>query len=372
MSIQLAGLGRDDNGEEFDDPYSEYEQEQSRRSSLLGTPDPNEDAAVKRNKCLLITAFLTFSLFAVAEMIGGIAGNSLSLIEDAATMLVDAATYGFNYYAEVKKKGAPRRTVLKYEIVPPAFSVVALILTTGFITYLATDSLFPDEPCTRSPAGHGLCRLVVAGSVNPSVYSNDTVAPAWSDCEETCRSADDAQCRFWQWNASSSQCLLMRDAADNCGAAFADPALESGTCDEPPEGANILVMWIFSGTNLVLDFVNLYTFSLDARKKRAEIKASGRPDPESNANMLSAFTHIVIDTMRSLAVMVAAASASILGVDSGKADAVCALTVTAITMLSTLPLFKVLRSKLKDLARCKHEQPMMPNNVFDDVTVGDV
>jgi len=49
---------------------------------------------------------------------------------------------------------------------------------------------------------------------------------------------------------------------------------------------------------------------------------SGRPDPEANANMMSAFTHIVIDTMRSLAVMVAAAASSVFGVDPGKADAV--------------------------------------------------
>ena len=53
---------------------------------------------------------------------------------------------------------------------------------------------------------------------------------------------------------------------------FPDPTADSsGTCAEPEEGANVLVMWVFSGTNLVLDFVNLYTFSVAARKKRAEI-----------------------------------------------------------------------------------------------------
>ena len=51
---------------------------------------------------------------------------------------------------------------------------------------------------------------------------------------------------------------------------------------------------------------------------------------------------------------------------------VCALCVTGITLLSTFPLFNLLRKKLKELSRVKTEQPRMPNNVFDAVDSGDV
>ena len=34
--------------------------------------------------------------FAIAEVIAALVGNSLSLLGDAATMIVDALTYGFN------------------------------------------------------------------------------------------------------------------------------------------------------------------------------------------------------------------------------------------------------------------------------------
>ena len=45
---------------------------------------------------LLSIALGSFLLFAIAEMIAAVAGNSLSLMGDAATMLVDSATYGLN------------------------------------------------------------------------------------------------------------------------------------------------------------------------------------------------------------------------------------------------------------------------------------
>jgi hypothetical protein len=43
---------------------------------------------IKRNKTVLLVVFVSFFLFAVAEVLGGIFGNSLALASDAATMIV--------------------------------------------------------------------------------------------------------------------------------------------------------------------------------------------------------------------------------------------------------------------------------------------
>eukprot|EP00035_Acanthoeca_spectabilis_P009685 m.170927 g.170927 ORF g.170927 m.170927 type:complete len:201 (-) comp14803_c0_seq6:1776-2378(-) len=104
------------------------------------------EAAVtrKRNKRVLGVAFVTFFLFAVAEVLGGLLGHSLALASDASTMLVDAVTYILNLYAEHKKAKATPRGVLLYELVSPTFSVVALIATTIYILVAAIQELHPD------------------------------------------------------------------------------------------------------------------------------------------------------------------------------------------------------------------------------------
>ena len=54
---------------------------------------------------VLLFAFLSFFLFAVAEIFGAWFSHSLSLLGDATTMIVDSVTYLFNMYAEYKKPG---------------------------------------------------------------------------------------------------------------------------------------------------------------------------------------------------------------------------------------------------------------------------
>ena len=48
---------------------------------------------------LLVFSFLSFSAFAVAEVIYALAANSLSMLGDSASMIVDAITYGMNLAA---------------------------------------------------------------------------------------------------------------------------------------------------------------------------------------------------------------------------------------------------------------------------------
>ena len=48
---------------------------------------------------LLVVAFLSFAGFAAAEVVFALAARSLSMLGDAASMIVDACTYGLNLAA---------------------------------------------------------------------------------------------------------------------------------------------------------------------------------------------------------------------------------------------------------------------------------
>ncbi|KAJ1422997.1 hypothetical protein B484DRAFT_452074 [Ochromonadaceae sp. CCMP2298] len=94
------------------------------------------------NKAVLGIICSLFALFVVAEIIGALASNSLSLLGDAAAMSVDVFTYLTNMYAEgVKAQGneISHSTRMLHEVYIPAFSVAALIGIAIYITVEALD-----------------------------------------------------------------------------------------------------------------------------------------------------------------------------------------------------------------------------------------
>ena len=50
------------------------------------------DEQIRSNQLILFVTMVTFALFVVAEIIGAIASNSLSLLGDAAAMSIDVIT----------------------------------------------------------------------------------------------------------------------------------------------------------------------------------------------------------------------------------------------------------------------------------------
>jgi Co/Zn/Cd efflux system component len=92
---------------------------------------------VRSNQTVLCVTAVGFLLFVVAEIIGALAGHSLSLLGDAAAMSVDVFTYFCNMYAEnVKARfgSIDRTTRLIIEVYIPSFSVTALM---GVSIYVA-------------------------------------------------------------------------------------------------------------------------------------------------------------------------------------------------------------------------------------------
>lgn len=131
-----------------------------RDSSPPGTQDGAADPLVESSlvtrccgtanqRTLWVLAALTLS-FASAQTVAALAANSLTLLGDSATMLLDGVTYVVNLYAASRRGSGPeaaRRAELM-EVRAAAFSVAALLLMTAL---LAVDAL--GRVCC-SAAGH--------------------------------------------------------------------------------------------------------------------------------------------------------------------------------------------------------------------------
>ena len=101
---------------------------------------------------------------------------------------------------------------------------------------------------------------------------------------------------------------------------------------------------------------------------RERYKTKKAADSKDNLNMLSAFTHVIIDTLRSLAVMVAALLASVFGFDPDRADAIAAVVCSVLTFVSTFPLFAGLMQKGRKLQRLQRSAANRANEIANHST----
>jgi len=146
---------------------------------------------------------------------------------------------------------------------------------------------------------------------------------------------------------------------------------------------NGTIMFVFSVINLLIDVLSLFFFARvnallgfktiehpgyhDVIEQEATQIMEGQQNSQtatinllsdngedhrnqSNTNMCSAYTHVIADTMRSIAVMLAAIlSQSNKNISSEVADAWAAILVSAIIFFSILPLLKGLQQKYHQL-----------------------
>lgn len=105
------------------------------------------DAGVSR--ALRIALILT-SIFLVAEVIGGIASNSLALLADAGHMLTDVGALAFSLFVAwlARQPATPRRTYgyLRFEILAALLNGAALLAVSALIIWEAIGRLRAPEP----------------------------------------------------------------------------------------------------------------------------------------------------------------------------------------------------------------------------------
>lgn len=138
-------------------------------------------------------------------------------------------------------------------------------------------------------------------------------------------------------------------------------SIDTLTHEPAQDDVSLTIMLIFSAGNLILDIVNVtcfaraqLNFGMDLmRKENAVIRDSWRStestpllrlqnhdDVAVNLNLCSAWTHVCADTMRSAAVLVAAAVAVLFHLEPDIADSWAAVAVSVIILVSLIPLLQ--------------------------------
>jgi len=108
---------------------------------------------------------------------------------------------------------------------------------------------------------------------------------------------------------------------------------------------------VFASVNLAIDIMSMFFFARVNKLFGYDTTDSSdyseiQSTPRSNTNMCSAYTHVIADTLRSIAVMIAALlSLENESVNSEVADASGACVVSVLIFLSVLPLVKGLFQK---------------------------
>mmetsp|Transcript_47149 Transcript_47149/g.57064 ORF Transcript_47149/g.57064 Transcript_47149/m.57064 type:complete len:337 (-) Transcript_47149:57-1067(-) len=255
----------------------------------LSQNDQEDNDEGPTNEFLLVTALISFLSIATIQTFFAILGHSRALLGDSIAMFIAAFTYGFNLYAERNKHIAKsRREELLLEIVPPIISVTTLGVISAFITYEAIVHLLVIRHSHKGPKPN--LRLMFGFSL----------------------------------------ANLFMDVFNVCCFARAKHAMGfSVEQEEGKEGAGD-------------DSVHL----ISAGKESTN---TGVGEGQVNLNMCSAYTNIVADTLRSLAVMFAAAVAWTTDVDAKEADSAAAIIVSIIIVFSLVPLYRGIRLNMEEL-----------------------
>lgn len=266
----------------------------------------NSTTTKPSNRALLQVAASSFLIFVILEIAGALKSNSLSLLGDAIAMSVDVFTYFTNLYAEGTKDNLSSRNIFNRvvnEIGIPSFSVVCLLAVTIYITMDAVKVLQNPPEKNDVPVLYlyvfSLLNLLIDLVCGAFFFLRgkevffEPVVPLPLISLEVSLDSDEEEREFGHLEEDLD--LTLRG--------------------NPEE---------------------FFQSGLSYRSGRAG--ASGETSMRKNLNMLSAFTHVGGDTVRTLSVISAASISSIFGIDADLCDAGAAVAVAVTIFLITLPL----------------------------------
>jgi len=234
--------------------------------------------AATENQRILTVTTLCFGIFVIAELAAALISGSLSLLGDAAAMSVDVFSYLTNMMAERLKRGnnpLSIRTQFILEVAVPSFSVACLLAVTVWITQDAMASLYS-------------------------------------------KNAEDG------------------------------------------EDLDVSILFAFSSVNMVVDLISFFMFWRRRRDVFVKNGAEGSYAPLSNSdslakggtpllvqppasstvnlNMLSAFSHVGGDTLRTISIFIAAAYSAATKTPGDVCDAWAAAVVALTIVFMVIPL----------------------------------
>ena len=301
--------------------------------------------------------------FATVQTVVAFIAQSDAMLGDSAAMAVDALTYGFNLYAEREKNNQDgiedqtsedqidnielsstdmrdtaragndgegeternrlerqhlkRRRHLHLELIPPLMSVSILIIVTTFVLRNAIQTLIIDAHRHESEQSRPNLMIMMVFSIVNLLIDVFNV---------TCFARAKHLMGYSTEEKAHTQQQYDEDIDDDLCAGLTDGNDESGTDPEETE-----------------------------------------EDERVNLNMCSAYTHVFADTLRSIAVIIASVIAQTTKIVTPEvADATAAVVVSAIILLSLVPLFSGLIRTWRELRSIASEVKLLLHVAADD------
>jgi Co/Zn/Cd efflux system component len=293
------------------------------------------------NQNLLILTTTLFGLFVISEVIGGLISNSLSLLGDATAMSVDVLTYCGNIYAEYLKGVSGKidqRTIIVTEIVIPIVSLVSLVGVSIWVSYDASLRL----------RGH----------------KHEDVKLSFMIIFPIANFVIDFYCALLFYlrrhdifrQSPSSFDLQMFTSDEDFSIDFSDSSSDSS-------GREIQLSDFHHSAS---ERKNLVSSSSKSSSSSVDPGEGSGGDQGANVNMMSAFTHISGDTLRTVATIIAAGISYYFHYDPGLCDAWAAIIVSATIIFSALPLVYSISHTISALSNSDSLPPPLPQHVSLD------
>lgn len=246
------------------------------------------ESDVPSNVALLNIAFVSFLGFTILQTFAAVLARSEAMMGDSASMGVDAMTYAFNLYAEKRKDTADKKTKLLLELIPPAISVVVLLVVTFFLFRKAIITLAMGVP--ENPADEPNVAIMF-------IFSSSNLL----------------------LDGLNIFCFARAKHATGYNTGVEDANLDpQSSITESEEGQRL---------------------KGDLNNDSSSFGAKMEDEEETNLNMCSAYTHVFADTLRSIAVIIASSIAETVdSIDPEEADATAAIVVSVIIFFSLIPL----------------------------------
>lgn len=348
------------------------------------------------NRNLLEISFLLFLIFVVSEILGAYVSNSIALFGDALSMSIDVVTYIFNIYGEYLKDNNYRNnycsshiinSTILIDIIIPSISLIALLIATSVMCYDAIVVL--KHPPTENDVntsylyGYAAANLVVDGFCSYLFYlRSENVFEEYSNIPQL---SIDTSISFDEENEFGNL-----DIDDNDDFHFSEVASSSSSLTTSggryynPFGMTTLTCstkWsqVYHSycssciLKLPSQCISCKSTSQSENNYRDINNTSNSNTVDNsvnsksvvvhkNLNMMSAFTHILGDTLRTIAIFLAALISSLTSIDGDICDAWAALLVAITILILCINLFINITTAISHIYGYNNSEDQSPNN----------
>lgn len=331
----------------------------SRSIIEIHVPECSWEWPVLSNEFVLVLSISLFLVFAIAELFGALVSDSLSLLGDSICMFVDVTSYICSTYVEWYKQRSGRVTFgsrIFTEIIVPTLSVLSLLAVTVYITVDAM-KVVKNPPTNNSVDvsylySYSLANLVVDIICNFLFFLKGEDAFVEETVEIPKLSLDtsidiDEEVEFGRLEDEE---LMWEDR--RISSSSSRRLTNSGNVDSSEGGGCFTIIYRFFRFYCCGFCASVCHWSDMTPHEHRHHHHHHHHHPghshlhKSNLNMLSAFSHVLGDTFRTLSTFIAAVVSTWTGIDGDICDAWSAIAVS----ITILILCALLLWEIKDAA----------------------